>query len=463
MSYLERAVFDFTKSVLTDGFKTLLTKKYLPYTLTALVIIVFNSLLTFSELIKLNLITPQITNLLITVEIALATAFIIVGLFFSRLSNLMQLIIIFISTPIFTWIFSIPFVSENILNYIVAFYFIAWLIVSSFSEFSFMRDLLGNYVFGGVLFLGKPKDDGKLLFGGIVAVITIINIGIGFFLVTRYNNSVGLSILGFLIMLVGVINLIPLLNLQRSGDVFFTSLGWYYSLNVIRAISLIATLLFFSNNATSSSLISTAFTLFLVLFAVHKAAQYSVKLGKKVSLKDQLLLNDDAGREKRPELGLIYLLSRLFKDRGIVLLILGFVLGFHTTQLQIRLRTGTFFSTFILTEQINPNVWSNQIYLYTGMTIYLFMIGLFFFSKSFRDYANPSIYRAEWLPPYEDMKDLIYGIKRGEVDYKTNLLKMTGGMIKDQLGKKLLGRDTKHEQRINSTLKSLINKRKNKK
>ena len=44
--------------------------------------------------------------------------------------------------------------------------------------------------------------------------------------------------------------------------------------------------------------------------------------------------------------------------------------------------------------------------------------------KDFTYHSNPEIIRLEWLPPYEEMKGLVVGIKDGTLNYKVDGLKL---------------------------------------
>ncbi len=462
MTYLESAIADFTKSVLTNGLRTLFTRQYLPYTLTAVSLIVFNSIVSLSgNLIGLEL-DDQSVDLLLAFEVALGVAFVFTGMLVSRFEKYwLDLLSIFIGALGFFFLVDQNIITIEQVGLIAGFLFIMWTIVATISQYTFFRDLFGHYVFGGILFFGKPEDDGKVLFDGTIAVITLINISLGFLIYNHDQTNQSLQYLGMLIIVGGILNILPLLHIQGKGDVFFTALTWFYALNTIRTVSIVLQIFVFTDQGNSSSIVETVFTLFMVLFAVHKAAQQSVKIGKKLS---ELTDYDyEASLKTRPDLGIFRLIGRLFGDQGVVLLILGFVVGYHATQVQIRLGSDNLLNIIPINEGLNPKIWSNEIALITALVIYLATILLYLLFPRFRQYASPEIYRAPWAPPYEEAKLLIQAIREGKIDYKTDLLKMTASLAKDQLSKKLLGRKVDHERTIAGTLRKLINKSKGKK
>ncbi len=462
MTYLESAITDFTKSVLTDGLRTLFTKQYLPYTLAAVSLIVFNSVVSLSGNVFGYQLNKETVDLLLAVEVSLGLAFVLTGLTISRFEKYwLDILLIFLFAGIIFYAFYTGIISFVYVGYVAGVLFILWMVVATISQYTFFRDLFGHYVFGGILFFGKPEDDGKVLFDGTIGFITLVNIGLGYLIYQHDKSNQSLQFLGLMIIVGGVLNFLPLLHLQNKGDVFFTALTWFYALNTIRTVSIVLQLFVFSGGGNNSSIVETFFALFMVLFAVHKAAQQSVKIGRKVS-KLENIDEEEVTMKTRPDLGIFRLVGKLFGDQGIVLLILGFVVGYHATQIQIRLGSENLLNIIPFSEGISPRIWSNEIALLTALVIYLVTLLMYFAFPKFRAFASPEIYRAPWAPPYEEAKLLITAIKEGRIDYKTDLLKMTASLAKDQLSKKLLGKKVSHEKTIAGTLRRLINKSKEK-
>lgn len=459
MTYLESAVADFTKSVLTNGLRTLFTRQYLPYTLTAVSFIVFNSIVSLSGNVFGLQLDDATIDLLLSFEVALGVAFVITGMLVSRFEKYwLDLIFIFLIASSFFFAVDLGVVSIEQVGLVAGLLFIMWTIIATISQYTFFRDLFGHYVFGGILFFGKPEDDGKVLFDGTIGIITFVNLVLGYVIFRHDNSNQSLQYLGLLIIIGGLLNFLPLLHIQSKGDVFFTALTWFYALNTVRTISIVLQIFVFTEDGNNSSIVETFFTLFMVLFAVHKAAQQSVKIGKKLS---ELTDYDyEASLKTRPDLGIFRFIGRLFGDQGVVLLILGFVIGYHATQVQIRLGSDNLLNIIPINQGLSPRIWSNEISLITALLIYLATIFLYLLFPRFREYASPEIFRAPWAPPYEEAKLLIQAIREGRVDYKTDLLKMTASLAKNQLSKKLLGRKVDHERTISGTLRKLINKSK---
>lgn len=467
MTYIERAFFDFTRSVIVSGAKTLVHPKYLPFTLSSLIIVFASTILSFfGNQIGLNLATPENLQLFLSLEISIGISFLLAGLLFSRLNYVSQLLIIFLLTVSFFVLFANDILPVDSIGYIAAVLFVLWIILGSLSQYSFFRDFFGHPIIGGILFLGKQRDDGKVIFRGFVAIITIFNIGLGY-VVLKDAIDLGLSysyvILGGVIIFAGIINLFPLLHIQSSGDVFFSTLTWFYSLGTIRVVNLAFRLLS-KNDTSNNTLLDLGITLFLILVAVHKATSSGKKVeeqlaeSKELSLKDPKKKKSKIPEEHNP---IQRMINKVFQDRGIVLIILGSALGYHTTIVQFRLGEFNLLSNNAFNADIPWPVISHEVAIFTYLTIYLLTIAFFLLIPGFRRYSNPEIIRLTWLPEYPDMKNLVIGMKEGKVDYKLDLLKLAASMSKDQIAKTIgIKKDTDHESSISKTLNRLVRKSK---
>lgn len=462
MTYIEEAVADFTKSVLTDGIKTLLTKKYLPYTLSAMVLIFLNSVVTLAgDYFNLQLSENQI-SLLLSIEISLGIAFVITGLFIARANLSVQLLFLLSAAVGLSAIFYYKLLSYSIAGILAATFYLGWIAVATISQFSFFRDLLGHPTIGGILFLGKPQDDGKVLFNGTVALITLLNIIMGGAIVKAGLDTGTLSyiIIGAITILLGLINFTPLLHLQSKGDVFFTTITWFYSLTTLRVAYFTFQLLLAKPN-TSSSLLDTFFALFFVLFAVHKAAQRGIRMGESVQKEDLITVKpDEVDDDDEYSLGFYRLLAKAISDRGIVLIILGLVIGYHTTTIQIELQYANILTSSVLSTNIPNNIIGQEMFIFTSLIIYLFILILYVLNANFRRYSTPKILRISWLPPYDDLKLVLIGIKNGDINMKGDLLKLTVSMATDKMKSKFLRKPSSSEDKVKSTLDHWIDKAK---
>ncbi len=451
MTYIESAISDFTRHVLTSGIRTLFTKRYLPFTLTGLIIVAMNSFVIIvggsSEYG-----TPENIRLFLSIEVAVSVSFFITGLILGRMHGGLQILGIVSLSALFAFLFNDGIISQEYIQYMTAFLFLFWIVLGAISQYSFFRDFLGNPVFGGILFLGKHKDDGKVLFGGVVFFITIVNVVLGLMLLNlgiQEGSSIKIF-LGGVIVLAGIINIFPSLGIQNQGDVFFTTLSWFYVIGTIRGMYLIFQLMSGNETGQQGGLLDLVLTLFMVIFAVHKAAS---------TTKDYL---DDAGiDEKNEEDQKSNPIIKLFSPNGVFLMILGSAIGYHATTMQFRLQEYSVLSNFSIQKDLPWSLISHEVTILAYTAIYLVFMILFFFVPSYRAYANPHIMRIEWLPPYEDMKLLVLSIVQGKVDYKLDALKLGANIIKDKLGG-MLGRKSEAgvEGHLKNTLSKLLDKSK---
>ena len=451
MTYIESAFSDFTRHVLTSGIRTLFTKKYLAFTLSGLIIVGMNSFVIILGADS-SYATPENIKLFLSLEVAISLSFFFAGLLLGRLNLLVQVLAIASLSALFTVLFYQGIIVQNYLQYLTAFLFLFWIVVGTVSQFSFFRDFLGNPVFGGILFLGKHKDDGKVLFGGVVFLITLLNIvlGVMLFNLGLTDNSLVNLILGAIIVIAGIVNIIPTLGIQRKGDVFFTTLTWFYVIGTVRGLYLVFQLMSGGASNPQGGLLDLIMTLFMIIFAVHKAAS---------TTKDYM--NDVDGSEDEDDKKKPNRVVEFFSPNGIFLMILGSAIGYHATTMEFRLQSNNILADFSIQKELPWSLISHEVTVVTYVIIYMIFIVLFFFSPRYRRFANPEIMRIEWLPPYEDMKLLIVSIVRGEVDYKLDALKLGANIIKDKLGG-MFGRksDKGVEGHLKNALGNLLDKSK---
>jgi hypothetical protein len=463
MTYIERAFADFTKSVIKGGITSLTHPKYLPFSISALTVVFMNTFMVFfGNNFGIDLATEGNVKFLISLEISMAIGFVLSGLLLSRLNYLTQLLGMIIFTMISFSLFYLDIIEFNSIGYIAAFLFIVWIILGTLSQYSFFRDFFGHPVIGGILFLGKAKDDGKIIFRGIIMLVTLFNIGLGYLIITdalAVDLPVIYIILGAIIVFAGFVNLLPLFHVQSRGDVFFSTLTWFYSLSTIRVVYLAFRLLS-QNDLSNNVVIDLSITLFLILVAVHKATSSGKKIGKRLEEEKTLEIKEKKKRRFKPEKNPVNaVINKIFQDRGIVLIILGSSLGYHTTIVQFRLGQFNVLSDNQFNANLHWTVISHQVAIFTMLAVYLLTLFFFVFSSGFRKYSNPDIVRLTWLPPYDDMKGLIIGIKDGKVDYKIDGLKLLLSIGKDQLAKSVgFKKSTDHESKISGALNKLIGK-----
>ncbi len=211
----------------------------------------------------------------------------------------------------------------------------------------------------------------------------------------------------------------------------------------------------------STSFWDTIFSLFIALYAIQSAAAKGINLGKKGeegSKNDQTLEDKLISQEKG---GFALKLAKLLSDRGIVLVILGIVLGYHTMQIQTILgNSENYLQSFSLFKGEDIVILGHEVNLMITLIIYVFSLIAFLLLPSFRRYANPEINRIAWLPPYDELKSVISNIKSGEVAWKMDVTKLLIGMGKDKLAAKF-GRKKKKttEARFTETWKKLRGKK----
>ena len=448
MTYIERAISDFTREVMVSGIRTLFTPKYLPFTFIGILIVVINSFIIFLGQISSTLATENVISFLLAAEISVGIAFFLAGIFFGRFHIILQVSFITLIIVTLTFLLYSNVVSLTIIQYVTGFLFVFWIILGSISQFTFFRDFLGNRITGGILFLGKPSDDGKILFRGVVAVLTVFNIISGVTILFIANNNPTEIFIAILIIIAGCSNLIPLFHLQKKGDVFFTILTWFYVIGSLRVIYV--TFLLVSDTFTDQvSLLDLVLTFFLVIFAVHKAA----KVENEVEEKD---LDTEEQHSEKISFK-IHKVTMFFRPEGIFLMILGSVIGYHAATIQFRLDQFQLLNDFMIIQNTQWSLISHITTIVTYLILYILFITLYFFYPTYRKYANPKIMRLNWLPAYEDMRNVVVSIAKGKINIKVEAFKIGTKLMKGEIKKKLgFKKEYEMEDRVESIINQLV-------
>ena len=459
MTYIESALGDFIKTILTRGIKTLKSPRFLPYTIFMLVFVISSTLLVFYEPVTGEPVSNSTNDLLLFAELSAALTFIIVGIFLSRRQIAVQVTVLIGLTGGIAALFlldSVP-IGEREASNIAAILYVLWIAIFTFSTFSLFKDLFAEGTSGTILFLGKPEDDGKVMFSFIAWILVVVNIGVGYFIYTTRPDSTALQVTAIIIIVNAIIATLPLFGFQKENDVFYTILSSFFMFTTIRVILLAFKAL--SSSGSDTSVWDTVFSLFIALYAVQGAAVKGIKIGGEIdddldeedkkSLEERLLAEQDSitGR-----------IARALSDRGVVLIILGIVLGFHTLQVQTQLGRSNIFSEFELTKDADIVLLSYELNLAISLIIYVFSLIFFFTIPRFRSYANPEIKRIQWLPPYDELKEIAARVKAGDVSMTRQAGKLVFGMGKDYIASKFGRKSKSKEERISGTFDRLRGK-----
>ncbi|MCY3412419.1 MAG: hypothetical protein INQ03_12350 [Candidatus Heimdallarchaeota archaeon] len=434
MTYIESILGDFIKSILTRGIRTLKSARFFPYTSVLLIVVIISTLISFiPRMVPSFIITSQTMDLILYVELAAALSFISVGSLLGRLDAKFQmplLILLIVGLSAFLQTTVLSYAHELALI-LVGILYIAWIGIATFSTFSLFRDLFGSNIFGTMLFLGKRDDDGKAMFAVVGWLLAFINASLGYLLYTKAEGSTPLIFTSLIIIAFAFIAVIPLIGIQKKNDVFFSIMNAFYMFSTIRVFLLLFRVLTASSGDTS--IWDSVFSMFMALYTIQGAAVKGIKIASKTSdmtIEDQLI-------EEKGDLGIGNTIARFLSDRGIVLVILGVLLGYHAMQVQSSFGRDNIFTRVEVLAGSNIVVLGYEFNLILSLAIYLVSLLLFFLIPSFRRYANPEVKRIPWAPDYDDLKLMLAGIKSGDIEWKTDTAKLAMGMAKDALKNKL--------------------------
>ena len=131
------------------------------------------------------------------------------------------------------------------------------------------------------------------------------------------------------------------------------------------------------------------------------------------------------GKEKYDELSSVF--SRLalrFGDRGIILMLLGLVLGFHVLQLQFMTGRTDILKLIFFANDTNFGQISHQVSTIGVSILFSVILINYVLSTNFRKRITPDIKRFDWLPPFDEFIILTNKVRTGEISKKKLTLKI---------------------------------------
>ena len=409
MSYLEKAFWDYLKSTLFGGLRILLSRQFIFFSVILFFISIFTTGLVFMQEQASDVITPDLIELVFSVQISLAIGFIFSGLVSKKLSSLTRFLLMFVVVVVIlviSQVTALSLLSDLFLQTIPLLTFLCWSFLIPVASFSFAKGMFSNKVTGSIVFLGKPRTERKSVFSGLLTLIAfasvignIVMVTIGLSETRTSYIFLGLLGLGMSVLIIFIVQ-----GIIFSDDVFNTVLGLFFVMTLPNQLMIVLTSISGSEN------IVTSFDFILVSFALLFSAQ---NISRRVSLKGVVV--DESGKVKNLKSDDPFGIGRFvgfIGGEGIVLIYLGLALGFHLIQLQVI--SG---SAGIYEELFGALTFSEAYHdITTIFTVFIFVIVILtYFLQRGRGYWEADIVRLDFLPPYEDIKDYMEKVKSGEI------------------------------------------------
>jgi hypothetical protein len=419
MSYIEKAFWDYLKSTLFGGLRILLSRQFIFFSVVLFFISIATTGMVFMQEQASDLITPELIELVFSVQISLAIGFIFSGLVSKKLSSLARFLIMFVVVAvvlIINQVTALNFLSDIFIQTVPLITFLCWSFLIPVATFSFTKGMFSNKVTGSIVFLGKPRTERKSVFSGLLTLVAfasvignLMMIGIGL-----SDTRTSYIFLGLLGLGMSVIIILIVQGIIFSDDVFNTVLGLFFVMTLPNQLMIVLTSISGSQN------IVTSFDFILVTFALLYSAQ---NISRRVNLKGVIV--DESGKLKNKKNDDPFGIGRIvgfIGGEGIVLIYLGLALGFHLIQLQVI--SG---SAGIYEDLFGVLTFSEAYHdITTIFTVIIFAIVILtYFLQRGRGYWEADIVRFDFLPPYEAIKDYLEKVKTGEIT-KTDIAKSVG-------------------------------------
>ncbi|MHA1124978.1 MAG: hypothetical protein ACTSO7_08255 [Candidatus Heimdallarchaeota archaeon] len=428
MSYVEKSFYRYLKKVLISGIKALFTKKFLIYTIFFLVIIATTTITALVGIPSISLtifnIPPEkMINYVLYFELAFAIAYIFVGFFLAKIPVWAHILLVILLTGGITtgFVFLDNFVIIAIITMIM---FCLWMFVTTISAYSFSKNLLGSRLTGSILFMGK-KVGGSALFSGILTPIIVLCIGMNGYVL--YMGIISLSWLYMITSITGILMggfiLIAIWVLAKKDDVFYTILSFFYLIINTHTIQVVFRLALGDTNYISwlNIIVSVFFLLNTISKYYRKVekldADFLPKEAVEVAEEEKKFRLFKRNKQQDKEEFFISDVFQFVSNRGVIMIILGFALTYHSMMLQIgfnRVNISAIFET--ISGGIVQTAHSVTMLFAAGVVI--ISIILYYSWKRFKNYTSPQIFRLNFLPPYDEIENFVVNARAGNIDWK---------------------------------------------
>jgi hypothetical protein len=426
MSYVEKAFYKYLKNIFTTGLKVLFSKKYIFYTLAFVLISITSTVFYLIER-QLEAVSGEVLattgDILIAIELSVAVTYVFFGICFSRYP------LKFWTGPAFITAIGgsvLLYFVDVISPFVAAIGYLFWILVSVFITFSLSRNFWGSKVLGSIMFLGKQDGEGTILFAWFVLVLTLVNAGMGGYLIYVAINPLQITMLitaVFAVLAVVLVNLM-IFRLGKNDDVFYTILAFFY----VFASFTLWKLTFYTigNRDPGDNIGSVIVALFLIFYTVSNYGRRVKKIEQ--GIKEELVLEEtEKSKKKRRkdkeviELGeeekwVLLKVPRFISPLGVLMTVMGLILSYHVTYLQF-LTEDDLFSLFYISKTELAGL-RDKFAIILLPSIMIFLLINYRMSENFRRYASPELYRFEFLPPFDELVERIERIRRGEDSWK---------------------------------------------
>ncbi|MHA1155537.1 MAG: hypothetical protein ACTSQK_05460, partial [Candidatus Heimdallarchaeota archaeon] len=429
MSYVEKSVYKYLKNIVTSGFKALFTKKFLIYTIFFLIIIATTTITAIIAKSAVPTIfgipSADMINYLFYFELAFAISYILVGFALAKTPTFLHILLVILFAGGITTGFI--FLNNIVVVLIIcSVLYCLWMFITIISSYSFSKNLLGSRVTGSILFMGK-KEGGSALFSGLLTPLIIACIGLNGYLLYQGIDLaswlyISTSVVG---ILMGGLLLVVIWRLARKDDVYYTILPFFYLMTNTHAIQLVIRLVKGDTNyiAWVSLLISAFFLLNSISKYYRKVQKLDadfLPIETSEEIIDVTTSDEEGQKETQEEMKEEFYISDVFKfisDRGVIMMILGFALAFHSMVLQIGFNKENI-NQILLFKEVGVVQIGHSITMVFAAIVVIFSIILYSSSNKFKNYTSPQIYRLNFLPPYEDVEKFVVDAKAGRINWK---------------------------------------------
>lgn len=436
MSYIERAVYDYIIKVLSEGTRTLLSKRFILFT-ALLVASGSLSLLVTAGPVELDSDTVELVFL---VQAATSIAFIVAGLVAKRLlstwKRFLLLVVVVAVISAFGVAVSSQFQDIEVARQVLLEYYpflclFLWCLFMPIAGFGFARGMFYSRVTGSLLFLGKPEGDHRAIFYIFMALLALGGVGIGAGIVLT-KEVVFIQSAGVLVAVASLLIFLVVFGVLAKNDTFNSTLAVFFLTAALPGM----VMLFISNTGGAVS----TFNYLLLGFSLIYTAQAQAKRASDYSGMSEEEIRVQMAKEKfedkkRDPYGVGWLFYQLGAE-GIVLIFLGTFLGYNLLHLEF------FYGQEVAGTPYNPllvvfdGMTVGQLYQVISLAIVTLIVVLllltYWLVPPVKDYFRSNLIRMSFLPTYDEAKAYITAVQSGEISKKemtADAVKLVGGQL----------------------------------
>lgn len=382
-SYVERAINSYFQEKFLGGFRVLLQKKYLPFSIILFSVLAMNITALILYFQDISWMTLTLLSNLILVSYLIGVAIILFSIISAIWQKyLFQLILVYVGIilAILSGIFFDLTLEDTIIQLIKLTFIIIWTLIACFSVF-FAIFYLFTGISGKVLVAGK--DDEHIFMGNIFRLIAFASLGLSIYILILNYPTFNAMLVAILGIIASLVYLIYSWSAKRNKTTtnFLSILGCY---NIYITYHLSVSI--HTTEKVKNVLTEIILFIFTAFYYIQSKVQKVEDIGaerleskekkRRIFFQQRLIISEYS--------------KRILGELVLVLMTIGITLGYSTVLLSLFIDPSLPLVNqwSIFTEDIGIPLAAHRLSSIISLLIFLVSFIIFQFSEEFRDFAT---------------------------------------------------------------------------